>query len=54
MVEHTFRSMKSLLETRPVHHRLDETIRGHVLLQLPRPDAQKGTLPASGGFRTQL
>jgi transposase len=30
MVEHTFRSMKSLLETRPVHHRLDETIRGHV------------------------
>src|SRR5208283_4325276 len=30
MVEHTFRSMKSLLETRPVYHRLDETIRGHV------------------------
>jgi len=29
-VEHTFRSMKSLLETRPVYHRLDETIRGHV------------------------
>ena len=25
-----FRSMKSLLETRPVYHRLDETIRGHV------------------------
>lgn len=30
MVEHTFRSMKSLLQTRPVYHRLDETIRGHV------------------------
>ena len=30
MVEHTFRSMKSVLETRPVYHRLDETIRGHV------------------------
>ncbi len=30
MVEHTFRSMKSLLETRPVYHRLAETIKGHV------------------------
>ena len=30
MVENTFRSMKSLLETRPVYHRQDETIRGHV------------------------
>ncbi|MEN6440688.1 MAG: IS1634 family transposase [Syntrophobacter sp.] len=30
MVEHTFRSMKSLLDTRPVYHCLDETIRGHV------------------------
>ena len=29
-VEHTFRGMKSLLQTRPVYHRLDETIRGHV------------------------
>ena len=29
-VEHTFRDMKSVLETRPVYHRLDETIRGHV------------------------
>jgi transposase len=29
-VEHTFRDMKSALETRPVYHRLDETIRGHV------------------------
>lgn len=30
MVEQIFRSMKSLLETRPIYHRLDETIRGHV------------------------
>jgi hypothetical protein len=30
MVEHLFRSMKSILETRPIYHRCDETIRGHV------------------------
>lgn len=30
MVEDIFRSMKSLLETRPIWHRKDETIRGHV------------------------
>lgn len=30
MVEHAFRDMKSVFETRPVYHRLDETIRGHV------------------------
>lgn len=29
-VEQWFRSCKSLLETRPIYHRLDETIRGHV------------------------
>ena len=29
-VEHAFRDIKSVLETRPVYHRLDETIRGHV------------------------
>jgi hypothetical protein len=29
-VEHWFRSCKSLLETRPVYHKRDETIRGHV------------------------
>lgn len=29
-VEEMFRSMKSLLDTRPVYHRCDETIRGHV------------------------
>jgi transposase len=30
MVEAVFRSMKSLLDTRPVFHQCDETIRGHV------------------------
>jgi transposase len=29
-VEHVFRDMKSILQTRPVYHRLDEAIRGHV------------------------
>jgi transposase len=30
MVENLFRSAKSLLESRPVYHKRDETIRGHV------------------------
>lgn len=30
MVEDLFRSIKSLLETRPIYHKCDETIRGHV------------------------
>jgi transposase len=30
MVEDIFRSMKTLLETRPVYHKCDDTIRGHV------------------------
>ena len=30
MVEHAFRDMKSVFETRPVFHQRDETIRGHV------------------------
>jgi transposase len=30
MVEDVFRSMKSLLDTRPIYHKRDETIRGHV------------------------
>ena len=29
-VERTFRTTKSLLETRPIYHQLDQTIRGHV------------------------
>jgi hypothetical protein len=30
MVETMFRTMKSILETRPIYHKCDETIRGHV------------------------
>ena len=30
MVESWFRSCKSLLQTRPIYHKCDETIRGHV------------------------
>ena len=30
MVEDMFRTMKSILETRPIYHKCDETIRGHV------------------------
>jgi transposase len=30
MVESIFRSMKSLLRTRPIYHKCDDTIRGHV------------------------
>ena len=30
MVEDMFRTMKSVLETRPIYHQRDETIRGHV------------------------
>ena len=30
LVEQVFRDMKSILETRPVYHHMDETIRGHV------------------------
>ena len=44
MVEDVFRSMKSLLDTRPIYHKCDETIRGHVfcsfLALLLRKDLQ--------------
>lgn len=30
MVEQLFRSLKSILDTRPIYHKCDETIRGHV------------------------
>ncbi len=30
MVEDLFRSMKSILDTRPIYHKCDDTIRGHV------------------------
>ncbi len=31
-VEQTFRTARHLLATRPIFHKLDETIRGHVLM----------------------
>ena len=30
MVEQIFRSLKTILSTRPIYHKCDETIRGHV------------------------
>ena len=30
MVEDTFRTAKSILETRPIYHKSDEAIRGHI------------------------
>ncbi len=29
-MEHAFRDMKSVLDTRPIYHQRDDTIRGHV------------------------
>jgi hypothetical protein len=37
MVEHWFRSCKSLLQTRPIYHKCDETIRGHVFCSFLAP-----------------
>ena len=37
MVEEMFRSMKSLLDTRPIFHKCDETIRGHVFCSFRAP-----------------
>jgi len=33
-LEDTFRTAKSILETRPIYHKCDETIRGHVFCSL--------------------
>jgi len=35
MVEQMFRSLKSLLETRSIYDKRDETIRGHVFRSFP-------------------
>jgi len=51
MVEALFRSMKSLLETRPIWHKCDETIRGHVFctfLALVLRKALQDRLAAAG------
>jgi hypothetical protein len=37
MVEQWFRSCKTLLQTRPIYHRCDETIRGHVFCSFLAP-----------------
>lgn len=53
-VEHWFRSCKSLLETRPIYHRCDETIRGHVfgsfLALLLRDELQRRRLARGHTF----
>jgi transposase len=33
-VEHAFRDVKTVFETRPVYHKMDETIRGHVFCSI--------------------
>jgi len=51
MVEEIFRSAKSLLETRPIFHKCDDTIRGHVFcsfLALVLRKALQERLEASG------
>ena len=51
MVEEMFRSMKSLLTTRPIWHKCDETIRGHVFctyLALVMRKALEDRLEAAG------
>jgi transposase len=48
MVEQTFRTAKSLFATRPIFHKIDETIRGHRVLQFPCSRAEEG---AGGAHR---
>jgi hypothetical protein len=40
-VERTFRTTKSLLDKRPIYHKLDETIRGHVACSFLAPVLKK-------------
>jgi hypothetical protein len=44
MVEETFRAAKTLLETRPIFHKCDETIRGHVFCSFLALVLRKGLL----------
>ena len=48
MVEDIFRSMKSLLETRPIYHKCDETIRGACVLLVPGAGAAQRTAGPGG------
>jgi transposase len=41
-VERAFRTSKGLFATRPIFHKLDETIRGHVSCSFLAPRAEKG------------
>jgi len=50
MVEDVFRSMKSLLDTRPIYHKCDETIRGARILFVSGAAVTQGT---RGPFRAQ-
>jgi hypothetical protein len=54
MVEEIFRSAKTLLETRPIYHKRDETIRGHVfcsfLALVLRTELQRRLDAAGHGF----
>ena len=53
-VERTFRTTKSLLDTRPIYHKLDETIRGHVacsFLALVLKKELEDRLAAANGAR---
>ena len=42
-VEDIFRTSKSILETRPIYHKRDETIRGHVFFAVPGVSAEAGS-----------
>ncbi len=52
-VEGCFREAKSLLRTRPVYHRTDEAIRGHVLLLVLGAAAEGGAAAAHGAGRSE-
>lgn len=47
-VEQVFRDMKSVLDTRPIFHKRDETRGRACLLQLSGPGPAQGTGPAAG------
>jgi hypothetical protein len=53
-VERTFRTAKSLFDTRPIYHQLDQTIRGHVacsFLALVLKKELEDRLAAANGAR---
>ena len=63
MVEDTFRTAKSIMETRPIFHKCDETIRGHVFCsflalvlkrELENPHGTKGPRSPMGRGHPRL